>query len=147
MRGALLLSAFAASCASAGGGELDFSSAQAGAKSICEVMADPSSHAGRRIVLKGIYFQEPHQRLLYDEACPQWDFRVSHASEGGAPRAEAIVRRFRKKHPTVRIPVVYSGIVTANVVVLGCAAPGCVRYSLEDSKLLAASPHSLPPGR
>jgi hypothetical protein len=118
---------------------------QIGAKSVCEVMAGPNSYASRRIVIKGIYFQEPHQRLLYDEDCPQWDFSVSHSSEGGSRRAEAVVERFRKKHPTVRIPVVYSGIVTANVVVSGCTRPDCYRYSLEESKLLAASPHSLVP--
>lgn len=72
---------------------------------------------------------------------PESGFRVSHSLRvDGARRAEAIVERFRKKHQTVRIPVVYSGVFTVNVFIQGCTRPGCYRYALEESQLLAALP-------
>jgi hypothetical protein len=141
MRVAVLVVALVCGCATDGERARKFEAVQTAAKTLCEVMADPDPFVGRRIVIKGIYFATPHERLLIDRACPQWDLRVSHAHEvDGDPGAEALVDRFRKKHPTVRIPVVYSGIVRAQDVFHGCTSPSCRRYSLEESWLLAAFP-------
>jgi len=141
MRVAVLAFALVCGCATNGERRREFESVQAGAKTLCEVMVDPDSFVGRRIVIKGIYFATPHERLLIDRACPQWDLRVSHALDvDGDPGAEALVDRFRRKHSTVRIPVVYSGIVRAQDVIYGCTSPSCRAYSLEESWLLAAFP-------
>jgi hypothetical protein len=140
MRGVVLILILAASCATRQAPRREFVSVQAQAVSVCEVMADPNSYVGRRIVIKGIYFAEPHQRLLFNDSCPTSALRVVHSLRSdGDPRAEAIVNKARKRHRTVNIPVVYSGIFTANVFIQGCIKPSCFRYSLEESQLLAAS--------
>jgi len=130
-------------CAGQAGRAPDFSSLQAGAKSVCELMADPTPYVGQRIVLEGVYFATPHERLLVDRDrdCPNLPVRHSIQVDGNR-EAEAIVDRFRKKHPTVRIPVVYSGILTARSIVQGCAEPSCRAYALEESQLLAAFPRT-----
>jgi hypothetical protein len=141
MKRAALVFVFVAGCAAPGSGGERFRSLEAAAKSVCELMADPIPYVGQRVTLKGIYFATPHERLLVDRDCPQWDLRVSHSLQiDGRPEAEAIVDRYRKRHPTVRIPVVYSGIVTAHAVIQNCTKPGCHSYSLEESQLLAAFP-------
>jgi hypothetical protein len=134
-------------CAAHGGGAREFRALQPGAKSVCEVMADPDAYVGRRIVVTGIYFATPHERLLVGRGCDA-SFRVSEAMEiDGNPGAEAIVARFRRRHQTVRIPVVYSGDFTAHDVIFGCTKPSCRRYALEESQLLAAYPRiALPLG-
>ncbi len=148
MKRAVLVFVLVSGCAAPDAGGESFRSLEAAAKSVCEVMADPAPYVGRRIILKGIYFATPHERLLVDHDCPQWDLRVSHSLRiDGRPKAEDIVDRYRKKHSTVRIPVVYSGIVTAHAVIQGCTEPGCHSYSLEESQLLAAFPRiALPLG-
>ena len=118
------------------------------AKSICEVMSSPTLYLGKRILIRGVYFSEPHQRLIYDDTCPQHVLRVSHSLKvKGSSRARSIVERYRKIHATVDIPVIYSGVLTDSIVIAGCKDPGCVRYSLEDSELLAAFPQSNGQGR
>ncbi|HEU0097840.1 MAG TPA: hypothetical protein VFQ67_03605 [Allosphingosinicella sp.] len=148
MRVALIAAVLVSGCAADGGRIREFESVQAAAKTVCEVMADPDSLVGRRIVVEGIYFATPHERLLVGRGCGQWSLRVSQSLDlDGDPRAEAVVDRFRRKHPTVRIPVVYSGIVTAHSVIHDCAEPRCRTYSLEESRLLAAFPRiALPLG-
>ncbi|HET9641208.1 MAG TPA: hypothetical protein VFP12_18610 [Allosphingosinicella sp.] len=141
MKRAVLVFVLVSGCAAPDSGGERFRALQAAAKSVCELMADPLPYVGRRLTLKGIYFATPHERLLVDRDCPQSDLRVSHSLQiDGSPEAEAIVDRYRKKHPTVRIPVVYSGIFTAHAVIRGCTEPGCYRFSLEESQLLAAFP-------
>lgn len=142
MKYILLLSMAVAGCAANRERPKEFASLQAGAKSVCEVTGDPGSYLGRRILVQGIYFATPHERMLHDPRCPDSGFRVSHALEvDGDRRAEAMVERFRKVHPTVRIPVVYSGIFRGSSIIHGCTTPSCYRYSLEEARLLAASPH------
>jgi len=133
-----------AGCAASGERPNEFASVQAGAKSVCEVTGDPGSYLGRRILVQGIHFETPHERMLHDPKCPDSGFRVSLAPADGDRRAEAIVKRFRKQHPTVRIPVVYSGIFSGSSIIQGCTTPSCYVYSLEESRLLAASPHRVP---
>jgi hypothetical protein len=107
-------------------------------------MADPNAHIGRHILIHGIFFLEPNRRVLYDHRWPGPALKVSHGPVDGDRRAEAIVERFRKLHPTVRIPVVYSGIFTGQSIIEGCSTPSCSRYRLEQGRLLAASPHRVP---
>jgi hypothetical protein len=111
------------------------------AKSLCEVMANPEGYAGRRILIKGTYFQEPEQRLLYDPHCPDWDVRVSHSLRVDEdPTAKRLIKQASKKDPTVNIPVVYDAIFTVSHWAPACSARECFHYSLEDAQLLAASP-------
>ena len=106
-------------------------------------MTDPHSYVGRRIMITGVYFATPHERLLVSNDCRDRSIRVSHSLHLEDDRdAEAAVKRFRKKHATVRIPVVYSGILRAENYVQGCTTPGCWHYSLEESQLLAAYPRT-----
>src|SRR3954468_13760546 len=108
-----------------------FSSLQLEAQTLCEVMEDPSRYAGRRIVMKGIYVQELHQRVLYDPNCREWDFRVSHSLTADSDRAaERMVKQAAKKDPTVSIPVVYYGIFTVSHFLLDCTERDCYHYSL-----------------
>jgi hypothetical protein len=127
-----------------------FSSLQLQAKTLCEVMEDPGRYAGRRVVMKGMYVQEPHQRVLYDPNCREWDFRVSESmTVGGDAAAKRMVKEAARKDPTVSIPVVYDGTFTMSHFLLDCSERNCYRYSLTDARLLAASPRgaSLPQGR
>jgi hypothetical protein len=120
-----------------------FASLQAKAVSVCKVMSSPTLYVNQRIIVHGLYFSEPHQRLLYDHTCPDLSLRVSHSLQrDGDHGAELIVERFRKKHQTVKIPVIYSGVLTAAVLINGCTRPSCYTYSLEESQLLAASSQS-----
>lgn len=139
--GSVLLSIILMGCGSSQQPPRRFSSLQFAAKPFCEVMINPRPYVGRRILIKGIYVREPHQRILYDSACPQWEFRVSHSLKIDSNRAaERMVERAAKKDPTVSIPVVYYGTMTADLIISGCAKPSCYRYSLQDAQLLAASP-------
>ena len=144
-----LASILLSSCAGQGERPEEFSSLQARAKSVCEVLADPATYVGQRIMIHGVYWAEPHRRVLYDDRCPDSDLRVKHALHAdGDPRAAAIIVRFRKKHPTVRVPVVYSAVVASRVVIAGCTRPNCYEYLLEEALLLGAAPHSvIPRGR
>lgn len=108
MKYVLLSCMVMAGCAADGERPDKFASLQAGAKSVCEVTGDPSSYLGRRILVHGIYFGTPHERMLHDPECPDSGLRVSLAPAEGDRRAEAMVKRLRKQHPTVTIPVVYS---------------------------------------
>ena len=117
-----------------------FSSLQLEAKTLCEVMEDPGRYAGRRVVMKGIYVQELHQRVLYDPNCREWDFRVSESLTAANDAAAArMVRQAAKTDPTVSIPVVYEGTFTMSHFLLDCTERNCYRYSLTDARLLAAS--------
>jgi hypothetical protein len=141
MKGFALLFFMVSGCAMHTEKETSFLSLQAQAKSICEIMENPPLYAGRRLVIKGIYFVEPHQRMLYDEDCPDVGLRVSHSSKlRGDAKARAIIEKFRKKHPTVRVPVIYSGILSGRQVVQGCSQTSCYSYWVQDAELLAASP-------
>jgi hypothetical protein len=128
-------------CAAPDSSRQKFSSLQLEAKSLCEVMKDPSGYAGQRIVVKGIYGRQPHQRVLYDPSCGEWIVAVSHSltAEGDAG-AKRIVDRAAKKDPRGRIPVVYVGTFTMSHFLLACTERDCYNYSLEDAQLLAASP-------
>jgi hypothetical protein len=118
-----------------------FSSARTQAKSVCEVMTNPTLYAGRKIVVHGIYFAESHQRLLYDNSCKQLSFPVEHSLQAkGDRKATALIERFRKLHRTVNIPVVYSGTFVARKLTPDCADRTCYSYTLQDARLLAASP-------
>jgi hypothetical protein len=149
MKRVMLLLFLLLACAAPQEPELKYLSVQAGAKTVCEVLADPNSYVGQGIVVKGVYFSTPHQRLLVDDDCPEGDFAVRESLDlDNDPEAEAIVDRFGRKHPTVRIPVVYSGIFKARAMLEGCSLPGCYDYSLEESQLLAAFPRiAMPLGK
>jgi hypothetical protein len=110
-------------------------------KSVCEVMNEPGRYVGRRILIRGIYFREPHRRLIYDDNCPKLDLSVSRsARESGNRIAERLVRRSFKIKPTGMIPVVYSAVLTSKVIDSRCSKPSCHEYSLQDARLLAAYP-------
>lgn len=146
MRGTIIIAALASSCVMHKAGEERSRNFFSEAKTVCEITSNPAIYLGRRLIIKGVLFEEPHERLLYDESCRELDLSVSHSLRlNGNQRAKTIVKKFRKKHPTVRVPVVYSGIVTVNVVIRGCTKSSCYRYSLEESQLLAASPQSQVP--
>lgn len=141
-----LMSIVLSGCAERGERPEEFSSLQARAKSVCEVLANPGLYVGQRIMIQGIYWAEPHRRVLYEDRCPDSDLRVKHALHAdGDRRAEAVIARFRKKHPTVRVPVVYSAVLVSRVIIAGCTRPNCYEYSLEEALLLGASPHSVIP--
>lgn len=141
MKPVVLLLAVVSGCAAHDGQEDVFLSLQANARTVCEVMADPNLYIDRRIIIKGTYFAEPHQRLLIDKTCPESSLRVSHSLRvKGNPKAKAIVEKFRKKHATVRVPVVYSATLTGRAVEIGCTEPSCYDYRLQDAQLLAAFP-------
>ena len=126
MKPLLIVPILVSGCASIEARDHRFSSLQAEAKSVCEVLAEPNSYVGQRIMIRGIYWAEPHRRALYDDRCPDSDLRVKHAlHHDGDPRAEAIINRFRKKHPTVRVPVVYSAVLASRVIIAGCTKPNC----------------------
>jgi hypothetical protein len=111
------------------------------AKTLCEVMENPRAYAGRRVVMKGNYVQDPHHRMLYDANCPNWDFRVSQSlTVKGDRAAERVVEQARKKKFIVDIPVVYVGTFTISPFIMTCSELTCFRYSLEDAQLLAAPP-------
>lgn len=141
MKGVVLIAALVSGCAVHHEPSRKFASLQLEAKSLCEVMANPRLYVKQRVMIKGIYVREPHQRVLYDADCPQWDFRVSHAfTVDGDPTAERLIKRAAKQDPTVSIPVIYYGTLAARVVIVGCTEPSCHSYSLQDAQLLAASP-------
>jgi hypothetical protein len=143
MRLILVLAATVAGCASQDYGSVRFLSTQEEASTICEVMTDWRSYVGMRIIIRGVYFQEPHQRLLVDDDCPQWQLRVSHSEQiRSESRAVAIIKMFSKKDSTVRVPVIYSAVFTARPIIADCANPSCYIYTLENSQLLAAYPQS-----
>jgi len=118
-----------------------YSSLRQEAKTLCEVMADPHAYEGRRIMMKGLYVQEVHQRVLYDAGCPKWEFRVGHSLTAKEDRAAArMIDHAAKKDISVSIPVIYAGIFTVKPFIIGCSDRDCYHYSLEEAQLLAASP-------
>lgn len=120
-----------------------FSSLQSVAKSVCDVMTEPDPYLGQRIIIKGLYAQGPHRRLLHDRNCPEWDFSVSLSLRTEGDRtAERLVRKSFKKDPTVSVPVIFSGILATRVVMSGCTKSSCHEYSLQNAQLLAASPEA-----
>jgi hypothetical protein len=141
MRSLVVACILASACSAERAPPQKFASLQLEAKTLCEVMADPGRYAGRRIMMKGLYVQELHQRVLYDANCREWDFRVSHslalASDAAAKNR---VKQAAKKDPTVSIPVVYIGTFTMSHFLLDCTDRDCYRYSLEEAQLLAAAP-------
>jgi hypothetical protein len=138
---ALIMCLFLSACAAQERPSPRFSSLEVQAKTLCEVMENPSAYAGRRVVMKGDYIQDPHHRMLYDPHCPEWDFRVSESfTLEGDRAAERLVDRARKKRARVDIPVVYAGTFTVAPFLIGCPDRDCQHYSLEDAQLLAASP-------
>jgi hypothetical protein len=141
MKRALPMLVLVCGCAGQSGRPQGFSRLEAEAKSVCELMADPAPYVGLEIMLKGVYFATPHERLLVDPDCPKESLRVSHSIRfAGNPYARRVVDSFREKHETVRIPVIYSGTLAAHAVIQGCAKPSCHSYVLEESRLLAARP-------
>src|SRR4051812_8364471 len=141
MRAFVILSTLVSGCAGQDEPLQRFSSLQLEAKTLCEVMENPSASAGRRIVMKGAYVQDPHHRMLYDPHCPDWDFSVSQSfTVKGDRAAEHLVERARKKNPIVDIPVVYVGTFTISPFITTCSERTCYHYALEDARLLAASP-------
>lgn len=141
VRSTLLVALLVAACAANDRPTARFSALQLEAKTLCELMEDPDRYAGQRVVMKGRYVQEVHQRVLYDAHCPDWEFRVSHALAVKSDRAAArMVEQAAKKKPIVDIPVVYVGTFTVKPFIVGCSARNCQHYSLEDAQLLAASP-------
>jgi hypothetical protein len=138
----MLALVFVSGCAAHSGKMDQFLALRTRAKSLCEVMADPSLYVGQHITIKGTYFQTPHERLLVDSECSQREVRVVHSYQiKSDPIALRIIKRFSKKDQTVRIPVIYYGIFTANAVIYACEKPSCFKYSLEESQLLAAFPN------
>jgi hypothetical protein len=118
-----------------------FASLEVQAKTLCEVMKDPSRYAGRRVVVKAIYGRQPHQRVLYDPSCDEWVVPVGHSMTAEDDRgANRIVKRPAKKEPRGRVPVIYAGTFTVSHFLLDCTESDCYHYSLEDAQLLAASP-------
>jgi hypothetical protein len=118
-----------------------FSSLEPQAKTLCEVMENPQAYAGRRVLMKGDYVEDPHHRTLDDRRCPDWDFRVSESfTVDGDRTAQRLVRQARKKRVTVDIPVIYVGTFTVKPFIIGCSERNCQHYSLEEAQLLAASP-------
>src|SRR5688572_6416228 len=79
MKRALPMLVLICGCAGEGGRPQGFSGLEAEAKSVCELMADPAPYVGREIMLTGVYFATPHERLLVDPDCPQGSLRVSHS--------------------------------------------------------------------
>jgi hypothetical protein len=141
MKRSLLLLFAMAACTTQNNRAPDLLSLQHQAKSVCEVMASPNIYLGSRILIRGIYWQDPHNRRLIDGACPQWGIIVRESYKLRADhRATKIIKRAYKKYPTVRAPVVYSGVFASRQTDLGCSLPGCYEYRLEDAQLLSAFP-------
>jgi hypothetical protein len=148
MNRAILILILISGCSLHGEGRHQYSSMQHVAKSICEVMDDPSQYVGHRIIIKGTYFREPHRRLIYDDNCPEVGLSVSHSSNIDGDRTAArIVRRSFKTRPTGMVPVVYSAVLMAKILVSNCIKPSCYEYSLKEAQLLAASPQMDVPRR
>jgi hypothetical protein len=136
----VFLTFFIFGCSSNSGSESYFTSIHKGAESVCKVMNEPQQYIGRRIIINGTYFREPHRRIIYDENCPEVSLRVRHSSALDADSAaRRALRRSFKAKATGMIPVVYSGILTAKALEPGCNKPDCYEYSFEDAQLLAAS--------
>lgn len=141
MKHPLLILTLLSGCAGLEAGEHEFLSLQAAAKSVCEVVADSNSYAGRRIITKGLLARGPHRQLLHDRNCPQWDFSVRHSLQAdGDPAAERLVRRRFRKDPAGSIPVVYSGMLVVRDIISDCDRPSCHEYVLQDARLLATTP-------
>lgn len=140
MKPVLLIFVLLAGCAAGEAKGLKFSSFQSVAKSVCEVMANPDPYLGQRIIIKGLFAQGPHRRLLHDRECPEWDLSVSLSDRvEGDPMVERLVRRSFQKNATVSVPVILSGTLAARVVMSGCKKPSCYEYSLEESQLLGVA--------
>ena len=110
------------------------------AKSLCDIMINPEQFIGQRIFVKGIYFREPHRRIIYDDNCPKFNLSVSHASHlSGNKLALNVLRRALKIRSTGMISVVYSAVLTVNSLEASCDTSTCYKYSLTEAQLLAAS--------
>lgn len=93
-------------------------------KTICEIMAKPDLYAGRRLLVRGTYSLTPHQRVLADRNCRQWEVAL-------------LLRKSEKgREPANHDRVIYSGIFTSSRNLTPCEGPECFRYSLRDSRLV-----------
>lgn len=105
-------------------------SLQEHSKTICEIMEQPDLYLGHRIVVRANAFNTPHERLVYDDACPKWKFEVH-------------LRRYsRRTEPKQREPVLWWGIFTSQAIIIGCKELDCYRYVLQDARRLPPSPAS-----
>ena len=121
---AVLAVTILAGCAAPGGRGHEFRTGRNQAKTICEIMARPDAFAGRRLTVRGLYEVTPHQRVLVDRNCGQWEFAVDlHTS-------------VRSREPARGTRVIYSGVFTSSRQVSPCSEPECFKYSLKNSRLV-----------
>lgn len=108
-------------------------------RSVCEVMDDPSLYLGRYILIKGVYYQDDHQRLLYDNNCSEWELSIVHRIDNFNNINKDLLERIFRNNPRARIPVVYSGTIESIASIHGCNAKNCKKYSIRDANVLAVS--------
>jgi hypothetical protein len=126
----IIAAILASSCTTNGQREREFQSLEAQARSMCEIMAEPIRYVGQKVMVRGSFWQSPHQRTLFDSDCPEKELPVSLAAY------------VKGTTPAQKTRVIYSGIFTRQSVPPGAILAGCCEYWLRDSDLLATSPLS-----
>lgn len=106
-------------------------------RSICEVVASPSAYLGSHILLRGVYFSDPHHRFIKDKNCSRSEIAVQLSEYD--PREDRIIEAVRATKGIAEFSVVYGGILSGDEMIAGCAKPDCVMYTLKDARLLSVS--------
>ena len=142
-RSAALLAAFLlALCGCATSGRPSPSAALfAKAIPLCDLLANPGSHVGKRVLVRGHLTQTPHERLFMDEGCERAILPLNHAQDWPPESDEA--RRLRRRFQAYAelyhrrppwVPVVYAGILKDHSPALIVFADS---LSLQDAELVA----------
>jgi hypothetical protein len=105
----------------------------------CTLMADPMPHVGQPVLVSGLYVASPHGGLIYSADCETREIEL-HGEVGlkHDKRAERIWDRALRRDDSVRVPVVYRGVLAARHFIATCPAIGCWRFSIERAQLVAA---------
>jgi hypothetical protein len=105
---------------------------------VCNLLSHPKDFVGHRVTVGGLYANDPHRRILFDQSCPSSYLEIQIADGQNSLQVDCKMQRLLEKHPTVGIRAVYSGVVTSTELIAGCADDGCFLYRMLGATLVSA---------
>ena len=105
----------------------------------CSVAAEPKVLVDQPLLIRGLFADTPHGGLLYGTGCEEKAITL-RGSENSPDDKEAglVLRRAIQQDSAARVEVIMFGILRQRPETTPCSREACMRYELEETRLVAA---------
>ena len=107
----------------------------------CRMISERAKYAGLEISVSGLLASTPHGGMIYGQKCPNAAIFISGASGAWiSPQAKAVFADVYRDGRIVHVSVVIRGVLRSTFAVTPCSKDICMRYKLQEARIIAALP-------